>query len=248
MLATLMAAVSVFSLYGLWRFWPAPVPAVGRAPATAGFSYFTWHVTLTLDQQFFVVVALGGILGSMLHGLRSLSRYVGESFLFRSWIAYYALLPLVGGLMATIVYLVLRGGLLPGATNSGQPDPYGVTAISALVGMFSAQAADKLQAVFEVLFTKVSPGSQSITGVARPTIAGFEPPQGPAGTSVVVSGTNLKLVTAIAFAGPGAEAVRFHAESDERLTVTVPADAMTGPVTLRAGTDVVTSTQGFTVS
>jgi hypothetical protein len=137
-LATLMSAVSMLSLYGLWRFWPAQL-ATGPAPVTTKFSYFNWHATLTQDQQFFVVVALGGVIGSMLHGLRSLSKYIGERFLFRSWIPYYILLPLVGSLMATIVYLVLRGGLLPGATSSSQPDPYGVTAISALVGMFSAR-------------------------------------------------------------------------------------------------------------
>jgi hypothetical protein len=243
-----MTVVSMLSLYGLWRFWPVPPPTTGPAPVTAKFSYFNWHVTLTQDQQFFVVVALGGVIGSMLHGLRSLSKYIGERFLFRSWIPYYILLPLVGGLLATIVYLVLRGGLLPGATSSSQPDPYGVTAISALVGMFSAQAADKLQAVFEILFTKALPGSQSVTGVTLPTIAGFDPPQGPAGTPVVISGANLKLVTGVSFAGPGADEVPFHADSEERLTVTAPGDAATGPITLRVGAEVVTSTEGFTVT
>ena len=135
-LGVVMAAASMLALYGLWRFWPAPSPATGSAPATARFSYFGWRLSLTRDQQFFVVVALAGAVGAMLHGLRSLSVYVGERYLFRSWIAYYALLPLVGGILATIVYLVLRAGLLPGATSSSQPDPYGITAIGALVGLF----------------------------------------------------------------------------------------------------------------
>jgi hypothetical protein len=69
---------------GLWRFWPAAPPATGRAPATAKFGYFSWDVTLTRDQQFFIVVALGGAIGAMLHGLRSLATYIGERYLFRS--------------------------------------------------------------------------------------------------------------------------------------------------------------------
>ena len=158
-LSAFMAAVALFALYGLWRFWPAPAPATGSAPAAANFSYFNWRLSLSRDQQFFVVVALAGVIGAMLHGLRSLAAYIGERYLFRSWIPYYALLPFVGGMLATIVYLVLRAGLLPGATAASQPDPYGIAAIAALVGLFSAQAAEKLKAVFETLLPRQRPAA-----------------------------------------------------------------------------------------
>jgi hypothetical protein len=36
--------------------------------------------------------------------------------------------------------------------------------------------------------------------------------------------------------------------SVSRLTVTVPGDAATGPITLRVGAEVVTSTENFTVT
>ncbi len=241
-----MAAVSLLALYGLWRFWPAPPPATGSAPATARFSYFNWQLSLTRDQQFFVLAALAGAIGAMLHGLRSLSTYIGERYLFRSWIPYYALLPLVGGLLATIVYLVLRAGLLPGATSSSQPDPYGIAAIAALVGLFSAQAAEKLKAVFETLFTKAEPGSQSVTDIVMPTITRFDPPQGPAGTSVVISGDNLTSVTGVAFTD--ADEAEFKIDSENRLTVLVPDGATTGPITLRVGEEHVTSDKNFTVT
>lgn len=246
-LGFLMTAVAVLALYGMWRFWPAPPPATGSAPATARFSYFSWQLTLTRDQQFFVVVALAGAIGAMLHGLRSLSAYIGERYLFRSWIPYYALLPLVGALLATIVYLVLRAGLLPGATSSSQPDPYGIAAIAALVGLYSAQAAEKLQAVFETLFTKAPTGSDSVTDIAAtPRITGFEPQQGPVGTSVVISGNKLAPVTAVAFTG--ADAPQFKIDSDSRLTVSVPDGATTGSITLHVGQRQVTSDVNFTVT
>jgi hypothetical protein len=244
-LAIFVAAVSLFALYGLWRFWPAPSPATGSAPAAATFSYFNWHLSLTRDQQFFVVTALAGVIGAMLHGLRSLSTYIGERYLFRSWIAYYALLPLVGGLLATIVYLVLRAGLLPGATSSSEPDPYGIAAIAALVGLFSAQAAEKLKAVFETLFTKPEAGSQSVADIAKPAISGFDPPQGPAGTSIVISGDNLTSVTGVAFTGADA---LFKIDSESRLTVLVPDGAATGPITLHVGQEHVASDKNFTVT
>ena len=249
-LGIFMAAASALALYGLWRFWPAPPPVTGSAPATAKFSYFGWQLSLTRDQQFFVVVALAGAVGALLHGLRSLSSYIGNRYLFQSWIAYYALLPLVGAILATIVYLVLRAGLLPGATSTSQPDPYGITAIGALVGLFSAQAAEKLKAVFETLFTKVDPEkdpvADSAASIAKPTITKFEPTQGAVGTSVAITGDHLTLVTTVSFTG--ADAAQINKDSATRLTVTVPNGAKTGPITLHYDNEHVTSEQDFTVT
>jgi hypothetical protein len=245
-LAVLMAGVAVLALYGLWSFWPAPLPITGHPPATATFSFFGWHRTLTRDQQFFVVAALAGEIGAMLHGLRSLSRYVGERYLFRSWIAYYALLPVVGALISTIVYLVLRAGFLPGATGASQPDPYGVAAIGALMGLFSAQAAEKLQAVFETLFTKARTNFQSIPDPPMPAIASFSPLRGRVGTSIRINGDNLTSVTSVEFSG--AKAPTFGKISDKQLTVSVPKGAKTGPITLHAGQEHATSHQAFTVT
>jgi hypothetical protein len=238
--------VALLALYGLWSFWPAALPLTGHPPATATFSYFGWHRTLTRDQQFFVVAAQAGVIGSMLHGLRSLSRYVGERYLFRSWIAYYVLLPFVGALISTIVYLVLRAGFLPGAGVSSQPDPYGVAAIGALVGLFSAQAAGKLQAVFETLFTKAETGSEPITAVAMPAITSFRPSSGAVGTPVVIRGSNLMSVTGVEFTG--AAAPQFEPVSESELTVSVPEGATTGTITLHADQERVTSRQDFTVT
>ena len=241
---TLAAAASV--LYGLWRFWPMPLSAAGQAPPSARFSYFSWHLSLTRDQQFLVIAALAGATGALLHGLRSLSTYIGERYLFRSWIPYYLLLPVVGALLATIVYLVLRAGLLSGPTNSSQPDPYGIAAIGALVGMFSAQAAEKLKAVFETLFAKAQPGSQSIRRIASPSITRFDPPQGPPGTEVIILGDSLSSVTDVIFAD--AKTPPFKIYSETRLTVLVPSGAVTGPIILRSDHEQVASSTPFTVT
>ena len=55
-------------------------------------------------------------------------------------------------MLAVVFYLAVRGGLLAVSTSTGEISPYGIGAIAALVGMFSKQAADKLQEVFDTLF------------------------------------------------------------------------------------------------
>jgi len=238
-------AAGTLALYGLLRFWPAPPAPSGLAPLSARFSYFGWHLSLTRDQQFLVVAALAGAVGALLHSLRSLSTYIGERYLFRSWIPYYLLLPLVGALLATIVYLVLRAGLLTGTTNASQPDPYGIAAIGALVGLFSAQAAEKLKAVFETLFTKAESGSQSVTDIPSLAITGFQPAEGSPGTEVTISGNGFSFVTQVVF--PPGKTPPFRIDSGTHLAVVVPDGAVTGPVTLHSDRDQATSSLPFRI-
>jgi hypothetical protein len=251
-----------WSLYSLWYFWP-------HTPAsTERFVYFGWHLRLTPDQQFFLIVSVSGALGGLLHSLRSLSTYVGERYLFRSWLLYYLALPLVGAVLATIGYIVLRAGLLPGGASNSQPDPYGISGISALVGLFSAQTVEKLQAVFQTLFApaaeslresfRTAPAADSLSDLAAsmsgtghgapatwPAVTAVTPVSGPAGTEVTVTGSNFLGVTGVAFAG--VDAASFAVTSPHQLTAVVPPAATTGPVTLTGPTPV-TAPQQFTVT
>jgi hypothetical protein len=245
----LLAAVA-WSLYSLWYFWPH-TPA-----ATERFVYFGWHLRLTSDQQFFLTVSLAGALGGLLHSLRSLSTYVGERYLFRSWLLYYLALPLVGAVLATIAYIVLRAGLLPGGASNSQPDPYGIAGISALVGLFSAQTVEKLQAVFSTLFANAPQNADSLSDLepssgdpgdpaTQPVVTAVAPSSGPAGTEVTVSGSNFDDVTGVAFAG--VDAAAFEVTSPGQLTAVVPPAATTGPITL-TGPAPLTTPQEFTVT
>jgi len=247
---TLIAAVA-WSLYSLWYFWPH-VPA-----RTEKFVYFGWHLQLTPDQQFFLTVSLAGALGGLLHSLRSLSTYVGERYLFRSWLLYYLALPLVGAVLATIAYIVLRAGLLPGGASNSQPDPYGIAGISALVGLFSAQTVEKLQAVFSTMFTNAPQNADSVSNLPpgsdtdpgdpanQPSVTAIAPVSGPAGTEVTVSGRNLGDVTGVAFGD--VDAASFAVTSPRQVTAVVPPAATTGALTL-TGPAPLTTAQVFSVT
>lgn len=130
---------------------------------------FRHEFPLTDEERLFFIVALAGALGSLVHALRSFYWYVGNRELVLSWLAMYILLPVTGALMGLIFYIIFRGGLFPQATIQ-QTSPFGFVALSALVGMFSVQAALKLQDIAETVFTKAGEGRESRRQVSEEEI------------------------------------------------------------------------------
>lgn len=123
-------------------------------------TFFIWTFEPTDEERLLLIVALAGALGSSVHALRSFYWYVGNRGLVMSWLAMYLLLPVIGSLLGLIFYTTIRGGLFPQATIQ-QTSPFAFVAISALVGMFSVQAALKLQDIAETVFTKAGQGRES---------------------------------------------------------------------------------------
>lgn len=112
-----------------------------------------------------------GVLGGCIHGLNSLGDYVGNRTLQMRWLVWFGTRPLVGGLLALIVFLVISGGFGEGAAgiqagsgdsinaNKGAADIfapfdnlYAVAGMAGLVGMFSKQATDWLSHIFNAIF------------------------------------------------------------------------------------------------
>jgi hypothetical protein len=102
-----------------------------------------------------LAMALGG-LGSYLHVARSFVVVVGNGQLTARWFWWYLLWPFIGMILAAITCFVVQAGFMPGG-NDGKVNPYGIAAISALVGMFAKPATEKLREVFETLFTVRNP-------------------------------------------------------------------------------------------
>jgi len=119
--------------------------------------------SISRDIDLVLLVLLAGALGSFLHSARSFADFVGNKRMAGSWAWWYLLHPFMGAIMALVFYAAVRGGFLAitGGANMKASDlsPYGVTAIAALVGMFSNQATQKLADVFDVLF-KPSSGKE----------------------------------------------------------------------------------------
>jgi hypothetical protein len=102
---------------------------------------------------------LAGAFGSYVHAATSFVTYVGNRTLRASWTWWYLLRPVLGMVLAVIFYFVVRGGLLSAGAAASEVSPFGIAAVAGLVGMFSKQATDKLQEVFDNLFrTKAGEG------------------------------------------------------------------------------------------
>ena len=87
--------------------------------------------------------------------------------------------------------------------------------------------------------------SGNITQPAVLALSSFSPSSGIAGTSVIISGTGMTVVTAVKF---GTLAASFTINSDLQITATVPAGAITAAITLESACGNVTSTGSFTVA
>jgi hypothetical protein len=157
--------LSAVVLYTLWAFWPngTPLGATGqRGPTSQRVSYFGWQHSVSHDRLFFVVIALAGALGGLLHTVRSITWYVGNRRLFWSWIPFNLMLPVVGALGGTIFYLVLRAGLFAPSASTDDTSPYGFAAVAVLVGLFSEQALEKLRQVAANLFAESPKGADHV--------------------------------------------------------------------------------------
>jgi hypothetical protein len=97
------------------------------------------------EARFILLVIVAGALGSYIHSATSFANYV----MYSSWVWWYVLRTFVGLCLALIFYFVIRGGLLSAGATSEDISPFGIAAVSGMVGMFSKQATDKLSELFD---------------------------------------------------------------------------------------------------
>jgi hypothetical protein len=106
-----------------------------------------------IEVQLIWLVVITSALGSYIHTVTSFTLYAGNQSLFQRWVAWYVLRPAISAALALIFYFALRAGLFAGASADQTVNPFGVAAISGMVGMFSKQATEKLSKIFDTIFT-----------------------------------------------------------------------------------------------
>jgi hypothetical protein len=141
-------------------------------------SWKVWGVehSITLELRLILLVLTVGGFAACIAGMKSFADYVGEDRLSSKWYWFYYTGPFVGAGMAFVFYLVMRGGLMTGTSADIKAvNPFGFTAIAALVGMFSDAAFRKLNEVFDMLFQSRDTRSDKLTDFAITTPPALPP-------------------------------------------------------------------------
>lgn len=79
-----------------------------------------------------------------------------------------------------------------------------------------------------------------------PSLSGFTPTSGPAGTEVTITGANFTGTTDVEF--DTTHATSFSVDSDTQIRATVPSGATSGPIAVKNAAGTAVSAQGFTVA
>ena len=158
-LLVIAIAVVLLLLYALWKFWPTA--ATLKSGELSPVNFLGIHRLVTPDVRMFIIVAIAGALGGLMHSTRSFAWYVGHRGLKWHWVPYYILTLVIGAGLATIVYAVMRGGLFTNSTTTAV-NPYGFVAIGAIVGLFTEQALEMLHRVASDFFAQAPAGADTI--------------------------------------------------------------------------------------
>lgn len=138
--------------YLIITVWPEEIDTANGTTYKSDFNLFGFPISVNPEARIILIVILASALGSYVQAATSFVTYVGNRSLVRSWIWWYILRPFLGIPLAIIFYFVIRAGLLSTGTDASNVSLYGIAGISGLVGMFSKQATNKLEELFENLF------------------------------------------------------------------------------------------------
>jgi len=153
----LSTAATAYAVYSLWNAAPPAAPAPRPAQVVSWYAG-PWHGEIGTEVQLILLVLFTGAFGASIYGLKSFADFIGIRQLQESWFVFYLVQPWKGAGIAFLFYMVMRGGLLAGTGGDARfINPFGVTAIAALVGAFSDRALSKLRDVFEALLSAGKP-------------------------------------------------------------------------------------------
>jgi hypothetical protein len=144
------------------------IESAGDAVGT--WSFFWIEVPISQALRLLLLATFIGAGGASIMALQSMGDYRGRSKLTKNWFTFYLVRPFVGGGVALVFYLVIRGGFLSGTDiDTGTTTPFGIVAVAALVGMFSDKAILKLSEVFLTLFKAEDDRGDKLTDLSIDT-------------------------------------------------------------------------------
>jgi hypothetical protein len=108
--------------------------------------------TIQFNTLMLLLVAAAGFLGNMIHIASSFTTFIGANQFKRSWILWYCVKPFTASALALVVYFAFRAGFLNSNDPGNTLNIYGIMTVSALAGLFTDTATQKMKEIFEVIF------------------------------------------------------------------------------------------------
>lgn len=180
LLGLYLLILSSITIYLAVKMWPGCPPQDACLEVTLGPSGWGISPTISPDQRLFWLSVIFGAIGSYVHVAASFADYVGNRRLVASWIWWFILRTPIGVALAVIFYVVIRAGFMTTSGSNGDAsdvNPYGIAAVSAMAGMFSKQATDKLNEVFSTLFKTGGDDQRGDKLIPGPKIDSIDPKQ-----------------------------------------------------------------------
>jgi len=120
-----------------------------------------------------VTVMAMGALGGCLRLICSFVKYIGNRQLKRSWLTFYLAMPYEGAIIAMLIYMLLRVGIVSLPAGEGSETQsrilFSIYAFSGLSGLFARNAVDKLAEIFKIIFqTPADKDMSDPLGTAKP--------------------------------------------------------------------------------
>jgi IPT/TIG domain len=174
------------------------------------------------EDRLLIIVLLAGALGALVHGLRSLSWYIGNRRAVKSWTAMYVMLPFLGAGLAAIAYFVIRGGFFSTTSTVKDTSPFAFAALATLAGMFTEPTVNKLR---KIAISVLEPPEQGKDHVGpAPKVTSLSPVQGSTagGDTVTITGTDFAAGRKVTFGNLDATTV---SSTPTSITVTTPPHA-----------------------
>lgn len=159
--AVYLILLSILLVFAIVQCWPSPAATNGPTYPLSQAKFLFWAFSISDEARLLLIIVLAGALGGQVRSLRSLTWYVGNKKLKRSWLPQYILTPFVGAILATVFYFIIRGAFFPASSTAQQTSVYGFAGLASIVGIASEPIALKLKQVTDTLFTKPIQGKDS---------------------------------------------------------------------------------------
>lgn len=234
--------VLIWAIARVWAGVVATIPAAG--PPAAGMVQTTEEIRAReravadartrRELSLFGAVVLLGALGGSVHAVTSFSTYLGNRNLVTSWIWWYVARAPIGGALALIIYLAIRGGLMgAGVGDTSGLNPYGLGALACLAGLSSEIATDKLREVFLALFRPAERKKDTLEEAA-PILAAIEPDSIPHGATgritLTITGEGFDVTDEVLVNGDKVETAFV---TDRQIQATIPEGKLATPGILK---------------